>query len=345
VRIWVDCTNSPHVLVFAPLVRRLREQGHRVDVTCRDFAQTVGLAERHGLDAEVVGTHGGGGRSDKARAMADRSRELMRWARGRRLDAGLSHGSTDAPLVCRLRGVFHAAMFDYEHAIVQHSINGPFAHRFVLPEAIPPPAVVRYGITSRKLRRYPGLKEEYYLHDARLDPTAAVAELGLDAARVLVVVRTPPAVALYHRHGNDLFAAVLHRLGEEEGVTAVVLPRTPWQGDDIRGLGLPNLLVPEAAIDAQSLLAAADLAVSAGGTMNREAVVLGCPVYTTFAGRLGAVDAGLIREGRLRALESAADLTPAKRPAGAPPRTRDPQRLLDLLLGGGRGRRGDVTYG
>ena len=123
------------------------------------------------------------------------------------------------------------------------------------------------------------------------------ARLGVDPARRLVVVRTPPEVSLYHRHGNPLFLDVLERLGRDERVHAVVLPRTDEQRERIRALGLPSLLVPDRAVDAQSLIAAAAAVVSAGGTMNREAVALGVPVYTTFGGRLGAVDEELIRDG------------------------------------------------
>ena len=84
------------------------------------------------------------------------------------------------------------------------------------------------------MRRYPGLKEEYYLSGFRPDP-AVLDALGLDPARVLAVVRTPPEVSLYHRHGNPLFADVLERLGSDPAVQAVVLPRTPAQRDAIRG--------------------------------------------------------------------------------------------------------------
>ena len=119
---------------------------------------------------------------------------------------------------------------------------------------------------------------------------------------MLVVVRTPPEVSLYHRHGNPLFADVLERLGTDPAVQAVVLPRTPAQRDALREAALPSLVLPEHAIDAQSLIALADLVVSAGGTMNREAVALGTPVWTTFAGTMGAVDEGLIADGRLAEL-------------------------------------------
>ena len=125
-------------------------------------------------------------------------------------------------------------------------------------------------------------------------------ELGLDPPAPIAVVRTPPEVSLYHRFENELFRSVLERLREAQ---TVVLPRTPEQREEIAALG--GFIIPERAIDAQSLIAFADVVVSAGGTMNREAVALGTPVYTTFEGRLGAVDEQLIAEGRLlRLVES-----------------------------------------
>ena len=114
---------------------------------------------------------------------------------------------------------------------------------------------------------------------------------------------------------------------------AVVLPRTVEQRDYVRSLELPSVLVPDRAVDAQSLIAIADLVVSAGGTMNREAVALGVPVYTTFGGRLGGVDEELIRAGRLRPLTDPRALDLAKRQPGTAARIhREPQALLDLLL-------------
>ena len=119
---------------------------------------------------------------------------------------------------------------------------------------------------------------------------------------MVVIVRPPPDVSLYHRKSNPLFPKVLERLGRDDGVHAVVLPRTEAQREFITGLRLPSLIVPDGAVEAQSLVALADLVVSAGGTMNREAAALGTPVYTTYGGRLGGVDEALIRSGRLRPL-------------------------------------------
>ena len=146
----------------------------------------------------------------------------------------------------------------------------------------------------------------------------------------IAVIRTPPAVSLYHRFENDLFGQVLERL---RGAQVVVLPRTPAQRSELGATG--DFIVPEHAIDAQSLIAYADLVVSAGGTMNREAVALGTPVFTVFEGRLGAVDERLIAEGRLRRLARAQDVNLVKRDqaeAHTPRIRRDPAVLTDLLL-------------
>jgi uncharacterized protein len=225
-------------------------------------------------------------------------------------------------VAARLLGIPSSTMFDYEWATVQHTINCRLARAVVVPEAIPPERLYRYG-ARRKLQRYPGLKEEYYLADFEPDP-AVLTDLGLDTAQPLAVVRTPPSVSLYHRFENDVFAQVLDRL---RGTQTVVLPRVAEQRAQLHGF-----IVPDHAIDAQSLIAFADIVVSAGGTMNREAVALGTPVWTTFEGRLGAVDERLIAEGRLRRLERAEDLVPSKRaePAGERVR-RDPAVLADLL--------------
>jgi uncharacterized protein len=363
-RVWIDLTNSPHVLVMRPVIELLREDGHEVQVTARDFAQTLGLLERFGIEHAAVGRHRGGRLPAKAAGLASRSAALVRWARGRRFDIALGHGSNDVSVAARLLGIPCSTMFDYEWAAVQHHVNCRLAQAVVVPDAIPPERLRRYGARGR-LRRYEGLKEEYYLSD--FEPSSAVLdELGLDRERPIVVVRTPPEVSLYHRFENDLFASVLERLrqacapawasapaGEgavgasaargagasgraggdlEERVQAVVLPRTGAQRAQLRAV--PGFVVPERAIDAQSLIAHADLMISAGGTMNREAVALGTPVYTTFEGRLGALDERLLKEGRLRRLERVEQLSFAKRdPVTQAPRVRrDPRLLVALLL-------------
>jgi uncharacterized protein len=332
VRVWIDVSNSPQVPFFRPLVALLRERGHEVRVTTREYAQTIELLTLHGIEHEVVGPpHGGAGAAGKTRAMAGRLRALRRYASGRGFDVALSHASHELPLVARTLGIPASYAFDYEFARVQHGFGCRAARRVVVPDAIPQHRLDRLGARERKVRRYPGLKEEYYLSGFEPDPSV-VDELGLDRARTIVVVRTPPDVSLYHRESNPLFGDVVERLGRDPHVHAVVLPRTEEQRAEIVARELPSVAVPDRAIDAQSLVALSDLVVSAGGTMNREAVALGVPGYTTFAGRLGAVDESLVNAGRLRVLTTANEVQLEKR-AGSGARTeRDPALVLDLML-------------
>lgn len=331
-RVWIDMTNSPHVVFFRPLVRLLEARGNDVTITARDFAQTLELLDDAGLEHAVVGPpHAGASRAGKARAMTARLRALRRFAAPRRFDIAFSHASHELPLAARSLGVPSSYAFDYEFARAQHGLGCRAATRVVVPELIPQARLDRIGARVGKVRRYPGLKEEYYLHGFTPDPTV-LDGLGVDRGRTLAVVRTPPDVSLYHRHGNPLFADVLDRLGNDPAVHAVVLPRTPEQREAIRGAALPSVLVPDRAVDALSLVALADLVVSAGGTMNREAVALGTPVYTTFTGRLGAVDESLVADGRLKALEDASGIVVERKQPAAPRVMRDPALLLDLLL-------------
>jgi uncharacterized protein len=332
-RVWIDLTNSPHVLVMRPVIEHLQAEGHEVEVTARDFAQTLALCERLGIERTAIGHHRGERLAAKATGLASRSAALVRWARARRFDIALGHSSNDVSVAAALLRIPSATMFDYEWATLQHNVNCRLARAVVVPAAIPPARLDRYGARG-KIRAYEGLKEEYYLAD--FEPDAGVLdELDLDATRPIVVVRTPPEVSLYHRFENDLFARVLQRLREAaaaDGLQPVVLPRVDSQRRELAVV--PGFVVPERAIDAQSLIAYADLVISAGGTMNREAVALGTPVYTTFEGRLGAVDERLIGEGRLRKLEDPRELDLERRRGGAdaPRVRRDPRVLVELLL-------------
>jgi uncharacterized protein len=339
-RIWVDLTNSPHVLVMRPVLERLRADGHDVQVTARRFAQTIELCERFGIAQTTIGRHRGERLGAKALGLVSRSGALVRWALARRrasggrgFDLALGPGSHDVSVAAAILRVPCATMFDYEWATVQHNVNCRLAQAVVVPDAIPEQRLERYGARG-KVHAYAGLKEEYYLADFEPDATVLRA-LGLDAARPIVVVRTPPELSLYHRFESDLFAQVLTRLrtaAVRDGAQPVVLPRVDSQREQLRAMA--GLIVPEHAIDAQSLIAHADLVISAGGTMNREAVALGRPVYTTFAGRMGAVDERLIEEGRMRRLASAEELDLlARAPATSASRTRrDPRELVELLM-------------
>jgi predicted glycosyltransferase len=331
-KVGIDFSASAHPLVFRPLVQLLEAQGNEVEITAREYAQTLQLIESHGMTATVIGHHGGRSAFGKATQMRRRLKALRQFAKGRGFDLALAHGSHELTMTARRLGIPSSTTFDYEWAWLQHQLGCRAATRVVVPAAIPAERLKTYGAVPPKLQQYPGLKEEYYLSD--FEPNESVlADWSIDPARVLVVLRPPPDVSLYHRHSNPLFPMTLEHLGRSDDVHTFVIPRTEEQRDFVKSLELPSVIVPGEAVDAQSLIALADLVVSAGGTMNREAAALGVPVYTTYGGRLGGVDEQLIREGRLRPLTDprALELHKRDRVAGARER-RDPQQLLDLLL-------------
>ncbi|MFL6019587.1 MAG: DUF354 domain-containing protein [Gaiellaceae bacterium] len=331
-RVWVDISAPAHVLVLRPIIARLRDAGHEVEVTSREYTQTQQLLELHGIDHTLIGRHGGASRVRKLVRLLQRTPMMRRFGRGRSFDLAVAHGSYDLAMAARWLGIPEANMHDYEFAVTQHRIACRLATRVIFPDSVPAERLRRFGVGPEKLFQYPGLKEEYYLADFEPD-RQVLDELGVDTNRVLVVLRPPPDVSLYHRQANPLFPQTLDFLGKHDEAQAVVLPRTHEQRDFVRTLDLPSMIVPDRAVDAQSLIAFADVVVSAGGTMNREAAAFGVPVYTTYRGRLGGVDEELIRQGRLRPLTDPRALELRKRDGADGERVRrDPQLMLDLLL-------------
>ena len=305
-RIWIDLANSPHVPLFDPLVRRLERDGHQVLLTARDHAQTVALAARRFRSFRVIGGPSPAARSAKGRQIVARAEALRRFARSRRPQVAFSHGSYAQILAARAAGIPTVTMMDYEHQPANH-LSFRLARRVLVPQAFPAAALRRCGARGAKVVRYPGFKEELYLTGFEPDP-AVLAEVGAEQRdRVLAVFRPPPEGALYHRMGNVRFEEVLAAAEREARVDVVLLPRSPAQAERLRALA-PGARVPGSAIDGSSLLALADVVVGAGGTMNRESAILGTPTYTLFAGRPAAVDAELIRQGRLHDLRIGAAL-------------------------------------
>jgi uncharacterized protein len=330
-RIWADMSAPAHVLVLRPIIERLRADRHEVIVTSRDYTQTQELLALHHMEHTKIGKHGGASRVSKLFRLIQRTAGMRRFGKGKGFDLAIAHGSNDLAIASRMLGIPEANMHDYEFAVLQHHVGCRLARRVIFPDSVPPERLKRFGVGPEKLRQYPGFKEEYYLADFEVDP-GVLDQVGVDTERVVVIVRPPPDVSLYHRKSNPLFPQVLARVGTDERVHAVVLPRTEEQRAYVKKLALPSLIVPDHAVEAQSLVALADLVVSAGGTMNREAVALGTPVYTTYGGRLGGVDEALIRSGRLRPLTDPRALELAKKGGQGEQVRRDPGLLVDLML-------------
>ncbi len=308
-RIWIDLANSPHVPFFRALRSEFTERGHEVEVTARAFAETVELAAIAGLVARVIGSHGGRELSNKAGNLIQRAGALIRWARGRGFDLAVSHNSYSQILAARALRLKNVTLMDYEYQPANH-LAFRLSSRIVVPRVFPDNALANYGARLRKVRRYDGTKEDVYLAHFESDPRFAdqLNELGVSRDDLLVVLRPPANEALYHRFENELFDALLEQLRAHPSAKVILLPRNATQRAIYAERASEKLILPRATLDGANLIASSDLVVSAGGTMNREAAALGIPAATIYAGRWGAVDEELVRQGRLLRISTREDL-------------------------------------
>ena len=295
-----------------PVIDALRRRGDEVLVTARDFAQTLGLLERYRIDHTAIGHHRGGKLAAKGVGLS--SAAAARSRAGRAAAGSISRSATapttspSPPSCCGSRPSPPSTTSGRASSTTSTagSRRGSSSRTRSRPSACTPTAR-----PTPKLRRYEGLKEEYYLADFEPDP-AVLAELGAGprpadrgrahAARGLAL----PPLRRARLHPGPAPARRASRSSCSRAPTR--------SARSSRSAG--GFIVPEQAIDAPSLVAYADLVISAGGTMNREAVALGTPVWTTFEGRLGAVDERLIADGRMLRLTRAEDVVLKRREDG-----------------------------
>jgi predicted glycosyltransferase len=304
-RIWIDLANSPHVPFFRALIPEFVARGHQVEITARNFAQTVELATKAGMTPHVIGGHGGGSITGKAGNLIGRAAALRKWARDRGFDLAVSHNSYAHIAASAALGIKSVTLMDYEHQPANH-LAFRLASRVIVPRAFPAAELRRFGASMRKVRRYDGTKEDVYLADFKPDMAFAEAlhRLGVANEDVLVVARPPAREALYHRFENQLFDELLSHLNARREVRIILLPRSDAQRAEYETRKWGRMIMPREALDGANLIAAADLVISAGGTMNREAAALGVPAGSVYAGKWAAIDEELANEGRLQRIRS-----------------------------------------
>ncbi len=303
---WADIDNAPHVLVLRPIIEWLTRAGHVVEITARDYGQTLPLLDLFGMPYTVVGRHAGKRTYRKVLSFITRSIGLLLFARKRRFAAAFCHGTRGVFIPAKLLGIPLVVMSDYEHAATPNFMRR-WPSMLLVPEVIPREA---FGCTRGKaaeLRKYPGLKEELYVYDCEPDP-GELLDMQIDLARPVILVRPPASMAHYHvRAGDDLFLAVLEHLRRRGELQVILLPRTRDQAAELKCYlqqhPAPNVRVPDKVTYGPNLIYHSDLVISGGGTMNREAACMDVPVVTIFQGALGAVDKYLMDQGRLKMME------------------------------------------
>lgn len=338
-RIWIDLGNSPHVPFFRALSGEFEKRGHELLWTARDYAQTVELAREAGLDPFVCGRHGGKRLFNKGFRFGSRILGLLRWAAGKRIGLAVSHNSHEPFAVARTLGIRSVTLMDYEHHPANR-LSFRLADRVIVPESFPDEFLREFG-AERKSVKFEGIKEDVYLADFTPDPAFRneLRGLGVSPEHILVVVRPHAPEALYHRNlRNEILREVLERCAARGDVRVILLPRKENQARELRAAHpQENIIIPDRVLDGPNLIAASDLIVSGGGTMNREAAALGVPAATIFAGHTAAVDEYLFREGLLRKIETPADLDRIELKKKPGLRRRDRrgvrERVAELILG------------
>jgi len=306
-KIWVDLDNTPHVPLFAPIVKELERRGYEVVLTARDAFQVCELAEKKQMRCRKIGRHSGKNKARKVAGLLFRAAQLAPVAWREKPVIGLSHGSRSQILICNLLGIPTVLMADYEFAKYPPLMRPTWE---MAPEVIPDSAL---SCASQNVRKYPGIKEDVYVPDFHPDPDF-LKELGLSDQELIVVARPPATEAHYHNPEAELlFARFMDRACQTEGVRVVLLPRNKKREDHLRTqaphwFAGGKTIIPEKAVDGLDLIWHSDLVVSGGGTMNREAAALGVPVYSVFRGKIGAVDHQLQKEGRLTLIEKLEDV-------------------------------------
>lgn len=313
-RIWIDLGNSPHVHFFLALAKELKKRECEILWTARNYAQTVPLARKARLPIEVFGTHGGKSLFKKGAKFGGRVKDLFLWARNKKIDLLLSHNSHEPLAAAKLLGIDSINLMDYEFHPANR-LSFMLAKRVIVPKSFPDKLLKKLG-ASKKTLKFDGIKEDVYLADFKpaLEFGKELEDLGVKPEDILIVVRPHAPEALYHRQFvNEILDKLLDKFAERKDVKIVLLPRKDYQGVELREKHPQrNIIIPPGVLDGKNLLSQADLVVSGGGTMTREAAALGIPAITVFAGNLGAVDKYLLEENRLLEIKNEKELAEIK---------------------------------
>jgi len=301
-KIWIDLDNSPHVPMFRPVIEEFKRRGVEYVITARDYAQTASLLEFWEIPHSLIGRHGGKNKIKKVFNLFERSGQLWKYIRNESVDLALSHGSRTQLVTSRFMGIESVLMMDYEYT--EAKIFNLCSDHILIPEYIPDSRLESVNIDLKKVVRYPGFKEELYLNDFKPQPGYR-EKLGIGDDRILVTVRPPAMEGNYHDSLSErIILEILGKLTAVEGTYPLIVGRTKKDRDFLEEHfgGMIHFL--EEAVDGLQLIWSSDIFISGGGSMNREAALLGIPTYSIFTGRKPYLDEHLAREGRLTFIDT-----------------------------------------
>lgn len=302
--IWFDLDNSPHVPLFRPVFKELDIKNVKYVVTSRKFAQTTGLLKFWNIPYTGIGAHAGKSKVKKVTNLLGRSLMLRKFIKNLPVKLAVSHGSRAQLVTCKLLGIRSILMLDYEYT--EAKIFNTLSTKLLMPECIPDERLKSAGFDLKKVIRYRGIKEELYLKDFIPDKNFRNS-IGINEEDILVVIRPPGMSSNYHEaRSENLLVESLRHFPSQDNTVCLIINRTERERDFIlSNIGLkPNIRFLEKAVDGLQLLYAADIAVSGGGTMNRESAMLGTKTYSIFTGKTPYIDEWLEQQGKLKLIRN-----------------------------------------
>ncbi len=304
--VWLDALTPKQARLMGVFAEALRSSGIDVVPTCREYEYTVGTFRLLGIEPAVLGRHGGGELGGKLRADVERMRLLARFVEEREPDLLITYPNPSATRVAFGLGIPILMFNDTPHSVPACRLSCPLASTLVYSEFIPRRLMERFVLKEwTRVRRYRGVEELAWVLRFKPDP-GILEELGLEEGGY-ILVRPEERKAAYYGEGPVLveLAVSLARKGH----MVVVLPRYREQAEALKGVA--NIVIPEDAVDGPSLEYYAAAVVTGGGTMAREAALLGTPGINLFPRKIH-VDEALSRLGlplyKARSLDEAEKL-------------------------------------
>lgn len=306
--IWFDLDNSPHVPLIKPIIDELKLKNITIEITARDFAQTISLLKFWNIPHTEIGLHGGKNKLKKIFNLFTRSYLLHKYIRNKNIKLAVSHGSRTQVLTAWSKGIPSVLMLDYEYT--ESKIFNLFATYLLIPKLIPDERLIDAGFNLKKVIRYPGFKEEIYLKYfvPQLDFRKII---GIDESKILVTIRPPSIVGNYHDNRSEIiFFKLINILTSHPDVHCLIISRLTSDfnliPESIRNKR--NISFLEKTVDGLQLIWNSDIVISGGGTMNREAALLGIPTFSIFTGRKPYLDEYLARQGKIVFLNDLKDI-------------------------------------
>jgi len=319
-KVWLDITNSPHVVFYYPILKKIKEHGYEVVISAREYAQIKGLLKLFNIEHFMIGKHMKKNKFKKLVGFVIRSNKLYKFAKDKNINVAISMGSHDMMMAAKRLNIPHLTLFDYEYSFGHH-ISFRLSNIILSPKGVSKKILDNFGAKD-KVIFYPGLKEQFYIHyylngyNEKYGSTAQAINqlLNIDGKRIVVVIRPEATQAHYQTNKNSIcFSLVEYLDSHPKNPVIVILPRVESQKRQYVSRRFKNVIIPNEAVNGIELIACCDLVIGAGGTINREAAAIGTPAYTIYqGGKMCAVDNMLIETKRMVHIKSENDFNKIK---------------------------------